>query len=199
MSSKHVEEEGDASGVGAPAERCESCGGSPRWERISDHWGERWLGVCACGRIDSFFPDRRRREGPADPLTLFLQGHLAPRRPATPAWVRLFLHSLQGETPTLWRHGFDPCEACSARTVFGLLAWPQPHLAGLCTVCINCGYTVSAYSNPAVKGSEEVLIGSTWAPACPAVKRLRECVRASQQPARHPLDDSDESAAGHDR
>ncbi len=79
------------------------------------------------------------------------------------------------------------------------MAWPQPHLAGLCTVCINCGYTVSAYSNPAVKGSEEVLIGSTWAPACPAVKRLRECVRASQQPARHPLDDSDESAAGHDR
>ena len=111
-------------------ERCLSCGGGPRWESLRDHWGERWLAVCDCGRIETFFPDRRQRTGPRDPLALFLQGHLAPRRPATPAWVRLFLHSLQGEQATHWRHSPDPCEQCAARTVFGLLAWPHPSTAG---------------------------------------------------------------------
>jgi hypothetical protein len=170
---------------------CLSCGGAPRWESIADQWGERWLAVCECGRIEAFFPDRRQINGPPDPLTLFLQGHRAARRQASPAWVRLFLNSLQGEQPTHWRHSCEPCEACAARTVFGLLAWPRATTAGLCTVCLNCGYTVSCYSDPARGTSEPPLVGSVWAPACPAVKRLRECIRAS----RHPADDGGNEVA----
>jgi len=39
--------------------QCASCGGTPSWEQTFDGWGERWLGACACGRIETFFPDRR--------------------------------------------------------------------------------------------------------------------------------------------
>lgn len=37
--------------------RCEGCGGRPSWESTFDGWGERWLATCACGRIETFFPD----------------------------------------------------------------------------------------------------------------------------------------------
>jgi hypothetical protein len=191
MANDEIRPEADATELLLIPESCLSCGGAPRWESICDQWGERWLASCDCGRIETFFPDRRQRTVPRDPLALFLQGHLGARRPPTPPWIRLFLHSVQGDQPTHWRHSPDACETCSARTTLGLLAWPQPSIAGLCTVCLNCGYTVSSYSDPLRGSTEPPLVGSTWAPACAAVQRLRDCVRAS----RHTGGVSDEELA----
>jgi len=166
----------------AAGQACLGCGGLPVWESVVDDWGERWLAVCDCGRIDTFFPDRRHPEQqPSDPLTLFLQGHNRPRRPATPPWIRLFLQSVQGPRPSHWRHSPDPCEGCGARTIFGLLAWPRASIAGLCTVCLNCGSTAATYSNPRAGRNEPTLYGRAWAPASPAVQRLRECVYAASR------------------
>jgi hypothetical protein len=161
-------------------QRCLGCDGLPIWESLVDNWGERWLAVCACGRIDAFFPDRRHPEQqPTDPLTLFLQGHIGPRRPITPPWVRLFLQSVQEPTLSHWRHSPDPCEDCGARTIFGILAWPRAATAGLCMVCLNCGATAATYSEAGTSRSEPTLFGRAWTPPCPAVKRLRECVHAA--------------------
>jgi hypothetical protein len=157
---------------------CLGCGGQPVWESLADDWGERWLAVCACGRIDTFFPDRRHPEQqPSDPLTLFLQGHNRPRRPATPPWVRLFLNSFEASAPLGWRHSPEPCDGCGARTVFGLLSLPRLYTVGVCTVCLNCGMTTARYSMPTTAPEGSLLIGRVWAPPCPAVQRLRECVR----------------------
>jgi hypothetical protein len=169
----------DGSVAAGPGPRCQACDGLPVWESTTDGWGERWLAVCACGRIDTFFPDRRHPEEPAvDPLTLFLQGHLRARRPATPPWVRLFLQSVEAPSAVSWRHVPAPCSECAAATSFGLLAWPRDSTAAVCTVCLNCGYATSCYSNPWQGTEEPVLDGSAWAPPCPAVQRLRECVHS---------------------
>jgi hypothetical protein len=167
------------------ATRCLSCGGLPSWESTFDDWGERWLASCACGRIEAFFPDRRHPDQqPSDPLTLFLQGHLRPRRPATPPWVRLFLNSVQEPYSVRWRHGFKPCQECELPTTFGMLAWPRPYTAAICSVCINCGHVTASYSNPAAGTQEPMLDGTSWTPASPAVQRLRECVyRAVHHPS----------------
>ena len=155
---------------------CGSCGGRPRWESTVDGWGERWLATCACGRIETFFPDRRQRSTPSDPLTLFLQGHLAPRRPVTPPWIRLFLNSIQAPYPIHWRHAVVPCEACQSSATFGMLARPQPYLAAICTVCLQCGYVTTSQTNTATGAKQPVVDGSSWTPACPAVQRLRDYI-----------------------
>jgi hypothetical protein len=168
-----------------PSNACRSCDGSPRWESVVDGWGERWLATCTCGRVDTFFPDRRHPEQqPSDPLTLFLQGHLRARRPATPAWVRLYLTSVQEPWSVRWRHDSTGCALCDSNTTFGLLAWPRPFTAAVCTVCLNCGYTTASYSNPSAGTEEATLDGTAWAPACPAVKRLRECIFVTVESAR---------------
>jgi hypothetical protein len=181
-------DEGLAATEASGGERCAACGGLPAWESISDDWGERWLAVCGCGRIDAFFPDRRHPDQlPADPLTVFLQGHLRPRRPASPPWVRLFLQSVQAPSPALWRHSPEPCNECGSRTVFGVLAWPRRSTAGLCVLCLQCGYTETNYAS-AGRQSEPNLCGSAWAPPCPAVQRLRACVYAHRDVVNDDLD-----------
>jgi hypothetical protein len=166
-----------------PSSLCASCGGSPSWESVLDGWGERWLASCACGRVETFFPDRRHPEQqPTDPLTLFLQGHLRPRRPATPPWIRLFLLSVGEPYLVRWRHDPAGCPECETAARFGMYAWPRPWTAAICTVCLNCGHTTAAYSNPAAGTQEQALDGSSWTPACPAVKRLRDCVYRGLQP-----------------
>jgi hypothetical protein len=173
------EQVGEASGLPAAA-RCESCGGLPVWESICDGWGERWLASCVCGRVATFFPDRRNPdEQPPDPLVTFLQGHRRPRRPPTPPWVRLFLNSMLEPYSVRWRYGLEPCAGCESSASFGMLAWPRPYVAGVCTVCLQCGYVTASYSNPSAGTEERTLEGSAWAPACPAVQRLRECVYRS--------------------
>ncbi len=166
--------------------RCESCGGLPRWESITDDaWGERWLAVCPCGRIDTFFPDRRHPDQqPNDPLLLFLQGHARPPRPATPPWVRFFLNSLKREHPVEWVHDPGRCPQCEAATVFDLLTWVRVNTVGQCQLCLNCGYVCTWFANPVHGHRPPPLDGTAWMPACPAVSRLRECVAAWQQATR---------------
>jgi hypothetical protein len=175
-----------------PGRSCQGCGGVPRWESLYDGWGERWLAVCACGRIETFFPDRRHPEQQStDPLTHFLQGHLRPRRAATSPWARLFLTSVQAPWSVRWRHDPSGCPMCEAQTSFGLLAWPRPFTAAICTLCLNCGYTTTSYSNPSAGTSEPLLDGTAWTPPCPAVKRLRACVFLTTEYARWTTDQPD--------
>jgi hypothetical protein len=52
--------------------RCAGCGGQPQWEQVSDRFGERWLSVCGCGRMQAFLPDQPGLEV-NDPLGVFLE------------------------------------------------------------------------------------------------------------------------------
>lgn len=74
---------------------CPSCGGSARWESVLDGDEERWLAVCACGRMRAFLPELPALE-PEDPLRAFLLGPGRPVFPAAPPWIRLFLASVEG-------------------------------------------------------------------------------------------------------
>ncbi len=170
---------------------CPDCNQPLAWESIFDHWGERWLAVCECGRIDTFFPDRRHPdEQPPEPLVMALQGHRAPPRPASPAWIRLFLNSLRQPSPIVWRYHHEACPACASRARFALLAWPRPDTAAICALCLNCGHAVSEYRRSAADQPEPALEGAEWAPPCPAVKRLR----AAASPNRAVWPDADEHA-----
>lgn len=155
---------------------CASCGALPMWESLTDGWGERWLAVCDCGRLDAFFPDRRHPDQLVDdPLALFLQGHLRPPLPATPAWQRLFLRSVSPPAPLRWRHNPVTCPDCEQIVSFGFQAWPTPETHAVCLLCLACGYVSVSYQ-PFRGGPTTILDGNAWAPACPAVQRLRECV-----------------------
>jgi len=99
--------------------------------------------------------------------------------------VRLFLQSLEEPWAVRWRHAPLACPECEANTNFGLLAWPRPYIAAVCTVCLNCGYATSSYSNPSAGTEEPMLDGTAWAPPCPAVQRLRDCVYQANG-RRHP-------------
>jgi hypothetical protein len=155
---------------------CASCGGAAAWESVTDGWGERWLAVCACGRIDSFFPDRRHPDQrPGEPLTMFLQGHVAPRPPATPAWVRLFLRSLEEPWLVRWRYCPSGCPRCQTTVSYAFQACPRPSYQAICTLCLGCGYATATY-HPWQGPTEPPVTGATWTPACPAVQRLRDCI-----------------------
>ena len=161
----------------SPAAGCSSCQRPLVWESTFDQWGERWLAVCDCGQIESFFCDRRHPEQePPDPLVMFLQGHRAPRRPATPAWARLFLHSTQAPLAVHWRHNPEPCPACENPARFAMLAWPRHDVAAVCSLCLGCGHTLCTYQHPGHGEHRSPLEGTSWTPACPAVKRLRSLV-----------------------
>ena len=160
-----------------PAAGCSSCQRPLVWESRFDQWGERWLAVCDCGQIESFFCDRRHPEQePPDPLVMFLQGHRAPRRPATPAWLRLFLHSTQAPLAVHWRHNPEPCPACENPARFALLAWPRHDVAAVCSLCLGCGHTHCNYQQPGTGQQLPPLEGTSWAPPGPAVKRLRSLI-----------------------
>ena len=72
-----------------------------------------------------------------------LPKNLAPRRPFTPPWIRLFLNSVQAPHSTQRRHAFLPCDTCESSATFAVLAWPQPYIAAICTLCLQCGYVTN--------------------------------------------------------
>ena len=168
-----AERETAAGGRGAA--ECPSCGGNARWESLLDGDEERWLAVCACGRWQAFLPERPALE-PDDPLGAFLLGPGRPVYPASPPWVRAFLASIEGPNPLRWRHCHGPCVACGVSAGFGMQASPRPYTLAACALCLACGNATVQYSNPARGLVEEPVTGAAWAPPCPAVQRLRDCL-----------------------
>jgi hypothetical protein len=155
--------------------RCPNCGEFPQWESVTDTYGERWLSVCRCGRMQAFLPDQPGSE-PEDPLATFLVGTRREVSPATPPWIRLFLHSLKRPWNTYWRYTAEPCAACAERVRFALQASPRPYWFGRCTLCLACGRVTTEYTQPWLNLHELGVSGSRWAPPCPAVQRLRDCI-----------------------
>jgi hypothetical protein len=166
---------GDGAASGLAAARCASCGASPRWESLLDGDEERWLAVCRCGRMQAFLPDQPALR-PDDPLRAFLLGPGRPLFPPSPPWVRLFLASVEGTNPVRWRFCHSPCAACGAPARFGLQALPRPSVFAVCTLCLACGHATAGYSRPGRGLVEAPAHGGAWAPACPAVQRLRDCL-----------------------
>ena len=162
------------SGDGAAA-ACPSCGGHPRWESLLGGEEERWLAVCRCGRMRAFLPEQPALD-PEDPLRTYLLGPGRPIFAASPPWVRLFLASVEGPDPVRWRYCHGACPRCGAAASLGLQACPRPAVFAICTLCLACGHATAQYSKPARGLVEAPAEGSEWAPPCPAVQRLRDCV-----------------------
>ncbi len=162
-------------GVAGPVGVCPVCGGRPRWESVLDEGEERWLAACRCGRMRTFLPERPDLE-PEDPLRAFLLGPGRPVFPAAPPWIRLFLASVEGPNPVRWRYCHGACEGCGACAGFGMQACPRPGTLALCALCLACGNATVEYSKPARGLVEAPIAGRGWAPPCPAVQRLRDCL-----------------------
>ena len=143
----------------APARSC-SCGGRIEWE-FTRSGEERWLGLCGCGAIVLFLPDRPDEVVP-DPLSLYLLGHseLPEQRPP---WVRL-VHTSRG-FPFLfrWTHPPASCEACGCHTVLAGQGYPHEPT---CAICLACGFASLTY--PCGR-----LTGTDWSPPCPVIARIR--------------------------
>ncbi len=154
---------------------CESCGRHPRWETLVDGDEERWFAACRCGRMQAFLPDAPELQ-PEDPLGAFLAGPGRALAPASPPWIRLFLRSLEEPNPTRWTYCPGPCPGCQAAAKFGFRACPRPFVLAMCTLCLSCGLATAAYLRPSRGMQESPATGSAWAPPCPAVQRLRDCV-----------------------
>ena len=155
--------------------RCAQCGECPEWESLSDGYGERWLGVCRCGRMQAFLPDQPAVES-KDALAAFLLGAGREISAPTPAWIRLFMRSLEQPWNTRWRYSPEPCGACAERVCFVLQVCPRPYWLATCRLCLACGRATTAYSQPWQNLHELAVSGSAWAPPCLAVQRLRNCV-----------------------
>jgi hypothetical protein len=154
---------------------CPSCGRHPKWESLVETGEERWLALCRCGRMQAYLPDQPGLE-PEDPLRIFLFGQGRPIFPASPPWVRLFLSSFERPDPVRWRFCHAPCRACGASASFGLQACPRADVFAICTLCLACGHATACYSKPARGVFEAPAEGRSWAPPCPAVQRLRDCL-----------------------
>jgi hypothetical protein len=154
---------------------CASCGGELQWETLLDGSEERWLAVCRCGRMRAYLPGRPKFD-PEDPLRVFLLGPGRPVFPASPPWVRVFLASVEGPDPVRWRFCHAPCRGCGASASFGFQACPRADVFAVCTFCLACGYATASYAQPARGLVEAPVGGRAWAPPCPAVQRLRDCL-----------------------
>jgi hypothetical protein len=155
--------------------RCPQCGELPTWESISDAYGERWLSTCRCGHMQAFLPDQPHAQ-PEDALAAFLLGAGREVAPVTPPWIRLFMRSLKPPWNAQWRYSPATCAACAERVSFVLQVSPRPNWFGTVTLCIGCGRVTTEYSRPSENLHELAVSGSRWAPPCPAVQRLRDCV-----------------------
>jgi len=161
--------------TGGPAAACPSCSGQSRWESVLDGEEERWLATCRCGRMRAFLPDQPALD-PEDPLRAALLGLGRPIFPPSPPWVRLFLASAEGPNPVRWRYCHGPCPPCGAPACFGMQSCPRPAVFAICTLCLACGHATASYSKPARGLVEASVEGREWAPPCPAVQRLRDCL-----------------------
>lgn len=75
-----------------------------------------------------------------------------------------------------WRYSHAACPRCGASASFGLQACPRPSTFAVCTLCIACGHVTAHYSKRQRALVEAPAAGHEWAPPCPAVQRLRDCL-----------------------
>jgi hypothetical protein len=120
-----------------------------------------------------------------------LAGPGVPPWPASPPWIRLFLHSLRQQLAP-WRYHPSACPACATPTLFWLQACPRPLWLATCSLCLACGRATSQYTQPWKNQGELALTGNTWTPPCPAVQRLRDCVLRPHTPSPTHLTENDE-------
>ena len=73
---------------------------------------------------------------------------------------------------------FLPWAVRGVRRVGGLRlsAYPRPGTFALCALCVACGAVTVEYARPARGLVEAPITGRAWAPPCPAVQRLRDCL-----------------------
>lgn len=162
------------------APECGNCGSRTDWESFVDESGEeRWFSICGCGQMTAFLPEHPEAEL-KDPLAAYLLGLGRPVFPATPPWIRLFLNTIQGRRPVRWRYAWQDCPKCGASVRMGMQAYPRAAVLGICMLCLSCGYVTASYSNPMRNLVETPMTGTEWAPACPAVRRLRDCIHRSR-------------------
>ena len=148
--------------------------------------GERWLSVCRCGRIDTFFADQPGMQ-PDDPLAAFLLGSMPRAQAPTPVWVRCFLRSVEEPWNIRWRYRHEHCQSCRTRVVFEFLACPRAYVLATCSLCLACGHTTAEYNRPWHGLTETSVGGSAWTPPCPAVQRLRDCIFRPYAVMRNPM------------
>jgi hypothetical protein len=116
------------------------------------------------------------RHGPLrDPLRADLFGLAKPTFPETPAWVRLFLSTVSGPRSIRWRYVWQACPRCQTAVRMGLQSYRRYGVFAVCSLCLACGYVTACYQLPP-RVSLSDFAGGDWFPACPAVKRLRDCV-----------------------
>ena len=161
---------------------CLACGGVLRWESIVEGEEERWLGICVCGWMRVFVPARPDLDA-VDPLTVFVAGLGAERRPLSPPWVRVFRVSQQEPWLVDWLYCSSSCPACGAGVAFGTRRVPRPGVAADCLLCLACGWVSVEYRRPQQGLVELPAVGTEWLPACPAVQRLRICLFRPWTPA----------------
>ena len=87
-------------------------------------------------------------------------------KPVTPPWLRLFRFSQDEPWSWEWRHHPNECRACHTNVVM-TAERRLHHIHRTFLLCLNCGYTSSQ------EPRRPPLTGSSWAPACLAVKQLR--------------------------
>ena len=164
---------------GQLAPKCGNCGSKSEWESLVDESGEeRWFSICGCGQMAAFLPEQPDAEL-KDPLATYLLGPGRPIFPESPPWIRLFLNTIRRSRSVCWRFVRQDCPKCGTSVRMGMQAYPRPAVLGICTLCLSCGYVTATYSNRARNVAEEPVTGTEWAPACPAVRRLRDCIHRS--------------------
>jgi hypothetical protein len=156
------------------ASGCGNCDGRTEWESLVDDDGEeRWFSICSCGQMATFLPEQPHVK-PKDPLRAYLRGLARPILPETPPWIRLFLNTIQQPCPIRWRYAWQSCPHCQTAVRMGMQACPRAGVFAVCSLCLSCGYVTTSYKLPRRVTPFE-LSGTEWAPACPAVQRLRDC------------------------
>lgn len=157
---------------------CPKCGLRRKWESLIDRATreERWLTICECGHMDALVPGESENVSLEDPLSAYLFGTANPRmQEDAPPWTRLFLRTAQEDRPLRWRYVRQSCPGCFGNGAqLAMMAYPRLDVFGSCSLCLSCGYVTASYSF-ATRDTMSHLGGADWTPACPAVKRLRDC------------------------
>ena len=154
-------------------QRC-CCGSSYQRESIHAPDDERWLGTCQeCASmicISLREPGRLVR----DPLTFFLTGCEDPARPeGRPAYLR-FIHVSSGPPwGVKWNLEQSACGHCGGGIAVQSTRLLSPTCRADYEICVGCGRSRAAYTNPYSGGLLGEVVGQTWSPPDPCATKIR--------------------------